>query len=88
MAGRNTEILAQLKYDDLKAEAQDMLNDIRLLEDEMDKILDSNYPDYKELDRLHNIRDNTYQNYLVLQNEIKEFVEAWSYCLTVDSPLK
>lgn len=81
MAGMNIEKMAQYEYNNMKAEAQDILKDVEDLEKEMDKVLDSSHPDYHELDRLIGMRDNTYQNYLVLRESIKAFLKEWNYCI-------
>ena len=81
MAGRNVEKMAQLEYDKMKAEAEDILRDVNELEEEMDNVLDSSHPDFKEIDRLIGVRDNTYQNYLTLREKIKDFLQEWGYCI-------
>ena len=81
MAGQNVEKRAQLEYSVMKAQAEDILNDVEELEKEMDDVLDSNHPDFKELDRLIGVRDNTYQNYLTLREKIKDFLKEWEYCI-------
>ena len=81
MAGRNVEKMAQLEYDKLKAQAENILKDVEKLEEEMDDVLDSSHPDFKELDRLIAVRDNTYQNYLTLREKIKDLLKDWEYCI-------
>ena len=81
MAGQNVEKMAQLEYNKMKAQAEDILKDIEELEKEMDDVLDSSHPDFKELDRLIGVRDNTYQNYLTLREELKDFLKEWEYCI-------
>ena len=81
MAGRNVEKMAQLEYDKMKAQAENILKDVEKLEEEMDDVLDSSHPDLRELDRLIGVRDNTYQNYLTLREKIKDFLKDWEYCI-------
>ena len=81
MAGRNVEKMAQLEYDKMKAQAENILKDVEKLEEEMDDVLDSSHPDFRELDRLIGVRDNTYQNYLTLREKIKDFLKDWEYCI-------
>lgn len=81
MAGVHIEKMAQFEYNALKAKAEDFLKDVAELEKEMDDVLDSSHPDFRELDRLIGVRDNTYQNYLEVKEEIKDFLTKWEYCI-------
>ena len=82
MAGKSIELMAQHRYDEMRAELAGYEQAYEKIDAEMDKLLDfTYYGSCKKLDSLTAQAESLQAEIMKLRLEISEFYISWNYCL-------
>jgi hypothetical protein len=83
LAGYHIEQMAQHKYDELKKEKLAFLSDAEEADRELDYIMDKSYYNQRDVDRLIDLRNDAQYRAMVVDEEIKNLLKDWEYCITL-----
>ena len=83
MAGYHIEQIVQHKYDEMKKEKIAFLSDAEEADRELDYIMDKSYYSQRDVDRLIDLRNDSLYRVKVLDEEIKNLLKDWEYCITL-----
>lgn len=82
MAGKSIELMAQHRYDEMKAKLAGYEQAYEKINAEIDKLLDSTYyGSCKKLDSLTAQAESLQAEIMKLRLDISEFYISWNYCL-------
>lgn len=83
MAGYHIEQIIQYKYDEMKKEKLAFLSDAEEADRELDYIMDKSYYNQRDVDRLINLRNDAQYRAMILDEEIKNLLKDWEYCIAL-----
>ena len=83
MAGYHIEQIVQHKYDEMKKEKLAFLSDAEEADRELDYIMDKSYYNQRDVDRLIDLRNDAQYRAMVLDEEIKNLLKDWEYCIAL-----
>ena len=87
MAGRHTEQMAQNKFNELMREKDSFMTDVQVCDAAIDDILDKPYypKQDRDIDYYTNLRNDADHKIQLIEEEIKELLDMFGYCIDVDS---